>query len=57
MSEGQAINDRNIGLEKVDEPMHYPWAFVVGLEADGHIIPSLPDTDDIASNWVHKIIG
>ena len=37
--------------------MHYPWTFVVSLEADSDIIPSLAYADDIASNRVHEVIS
>ena len=43
--------------EKVDKPMHYPWTFIIGLEANGDIIPGLPYVDDIASNRVHEVIA
>jgi pyrimidine deaminase RibD-like protein len=37
--------------------MHYPRTFVIGLEADSHIIPSPTCADDITSNRVHKVVG
>jgi hypothetical protein len=40
-----------------DEPMHYPWTFVVGLEADSDIIPSIAYANDIASNRVHEVVS
>ena len=41
---------------KNDEPMHYPWTFVISLEADSDIIPSIAYANDIASNRVHEVI-
>ena len=42
---------------EIDEPMHYPWAFVIGFEADSDIIPSFAYANDITSNRVHEVIG
>ena len=36
--------------------MHYPWTFVISLEADSDIIPSIAYANDIASNRVHEVI-
>ena len=40
-----------------DKPMQHPWTFVISLEADSNIIPSIAYTNDIASNRVHKVIS
>ena len=53
----QAINNRNTWMKRVDEPMQYPWTFVIGLEADSHIIPSPAYADDITSYRVHEVVG
>ena len=37
--------------------MHYPWTFVISLEADSDIIPSIAYVNDIASNRVDEIIS
>jgi hypothetical protein len=40
-----------------DEPMHYPWTFVISLEADSDIIPSIAYANDIASNRVNEVVS
>ena len=58
MTEFQAVNDKITWTEKIDKPMHYPWTFIIGLEANGNIIPDLPPyADDITSNRVHEVIA
>ena len=37
--------------------MHYPWTFVIGLKANGDVIPRLAYVNDITSNGVHEVIG
>lgn len=44
-------------LGEVDEPMHYPWTYVIGLEADSDIIRSIEAyLDDITLNRVDEVI-
>jgi hypothetical protein len=40
-----------------DEPMQYPWTFVISLEADSDIIPHSAYVNDITSNRVHEVIS
>jgi hypothetical protein len=44
-------------VKEVVEPMQYPWAFVIGLKADSHIISSPANADNIASDKIHEVIG
>ena len=52
----QTISDRNTWEKELDEPMQHPRTFVIGLEADSHIISSHTYADDITSNRVHKVV-